>query len=93
MIIELNLPKATEDLSGNKLGRTVYNEQIKEKLNNVESVKVVIPEQIHDVGASFVQGIYAYLSEKYGKARALDIMQLECINEDANKKVQRIIGI
>ena len=93
MIIELNFPKTTTDLSGNKLGREIFRSEVEPNINTAESVEVVLPEQIRDVGASFVQGLYASLSEKYGKEQALEIMMLKCKNEEANKKIIRVINV
>ena len=93
MKIELEFPKATSDLTGNKLGRTVYEMQIEASIDEKGHLEAIIPETINDVGASFVQGIYAKLSEKYGKDKALELLEIKSLNGDTNNKISRVIDV
>lgn len=93
-LITLEFPKATSDLTGNKLGRSVFNSQIKDKIGNEkDKVLVEIPKSINDVGTSFIQGIYAFLSETYGSNEALSIMEIYSKNEEANNKIKKVISV
>lgn len=89
--IDLKFDKLVRDLTGNPFGRKVFNEQVKPSLKNDVLNVIVIPEEINDVGSSFVQGIYFALSEKYGKEKALNIMQIDCVNSFIVDKVRKVI--
>lgn len=92
--IILDFPKATTDLTGNRLGRKTFEEQVKPKIDG-ESKKVIVefPETINDIGTSFIQGMYAFLSEKYGSDKALDKMTLWSEKQETNTKIQKVIDI
>ena len=90
--IILVFPKATSDLTGNALGRSVFEQQIKTKISGDNSaIEVEIPESINDIGTSFIQGIYAYLSETYGSEEALEKMALFSKNVETNEKIKQVI--
>lgn len=92
--IVLEFPKATTDLTGNRLGRNVFEEQVKPKIEDENSkVMVELPIAINDVGTSFIQGMYAFLSEEYGRNKALSIMTLCSENRETNAKIQRVIEV
>lgn len=87
--ITLQFDKLVVDLTGNTLGRTTFKHQI-EPYFDAENVTVVeIPETIDDVGSSFVQGIYSFISEKYGKSRALEMLRLESENPEIMGKIHK----
>lgn len=93
LIHDLQFPKATTDLTGNKLGRKIYSTQVKPNLDeNAENI-VQIPESINDVGTSFIQGMYYEISEKYGRDNALKIMKLSTNNKKTLEKINKSIRI
>lgn len=92
--IMLNFPKSMTDLTGNRFGRNIFETQVRPKMDSKKKKVIVeLPTAINDVGTSFIQGMYAYLSEEYGNEKALSIMQLCSKNEETNAKIQRVINI
>lgn len=90
---ELNFEKNVTNLTGNKLGRKIYSEQVKpyidEKVENV----VTIPLYINDVGTSFIQGMYAEIRETHGREKALELMKMDCENKEILEKINKSIRI
>ncbi len=92
--IILQFPNKTSDLTGNQLGRKVFEEQVEEHIVDEDTqLLVVVPSSINDVGTSFIQGIYANLSKKFGGDKALSIMTLYGENEETNEKIERVIKV
>lgn len=86
--IVLAVDKTLNSLAGNRFGRSVYKEQIKDRIEKDKVNYIVIPQQIEDVASSFIQGLYYELSEQYGKERAREIMVLESENVDVMEKIK-----
>lgn len=92
--VVLNFPKTITDLTGNTLGRRVFDEQVKKEIIDENTCVIVeVPAVINDVGTSFIQGMYAFLSEKYGSSTALDIMTIFSENVETNSKIQKVIEV
>lgn len=87
-MIEIKVDKSLSNLAGNRFGRQVFSEQIKEKLDENKTNIVVIPTGIDDIASSFVQGIYSEISEKYGKKKAHLLMVLESTNVEVMQKIE-----
>ena len=85
-LIQLRFDKATTNLAGNRYGNQVFESQIQKKLDIV-----VFPEAIEDIASSFIEGIYKFIGEKYGKTKALEIMCLQAENFDAQEKIKESI--
>ena len=88
-IIELKFDKMVVDLTGNKFGRNIYNNQIEPYIDVEQRMIVIIPECINDVGSSFIQGIYYAISERYGKSKALEILQLKSSKTEIMEKIRK----
>lgn len=92
--ITLEFKKSVSDLTGNRLGRSVFEKQIQSNIiDEFTQVSVEIPENINDVGTSFIQGIYSKLSEEYGSEKALKILSLYSKNTDTNVKIKKAIQV
>ncbi len=90
--IELVFDKTITVLTGNPFGRNTYKKQIAPKISNYDSeFEVIIPDVIEDIGSSFVQGIYATISESIGKKRALQVMKLYSSRETIRNKIAKSI--
>lgn len=86
-VIRIEVSKTLSNLAGNRFGREVFSEQIREKLKADEINEIVIPKEIKDIASSFVQGIYSEICEKYGKEKASTMMVLKSENDDVMKKI------
>lgn len=87
--IELRFDKLVVDLTGNKFGRNTYQNQIEPFWDSDNTMVVVIPECIDDIGSSFIQGIYAAISERYGKSEALQMLRLESSKQEIMDKIRK----
>lgn len=90
-VINLKFDKIITNLSGNRLGVMVYNEQVKDKFVYNKENEVIFPEQIEDIASSFIQGLYSEISEKYGKIEAQNLMILKAKNKEAEEKIDECI--
>lgn len=89
--IELKFGASTKDLTGNTLGRKTFEIQVKPYWKNDALNVVIIPEEIEDIGSSFIQGIYTELKETYGKSTALEYMRLDCSRQSIVEKIEKAI--
>ena len=89
--INLVFDKLIADLAGNPLGRKTFHKQVEPYFLEGKRNVIVIPENINDVGSSFVQGMYSSIGEKYGKSRALEMMQFDCENSRILEKIDNSI--
>lgn len=87
-MIEIKVEKSLSNLAGNRFGRQVFSEQIKDKLDENKTNIIVIPSRIDDIASSFVQGIYSEISENYGKKKAHLLMVLKSSNEEVMQKIE-----
>lgn len=85
--INLVFRNTVTNLAGNRLGNEVFCDQVKDRIDEDKLNIVVFPVVIEDIASSFIEGFYKYLAEKYGKDRALDIMQLRAEHPDSGKKI------
>ena len=89
--IELKFGTSTKDLTGNNFGRKTFNIQVRPHWKDDMLNIVVIPEEIEDIGSSFIQGIYTDLKEAYGKGKALEYMKLDCARKSVVEKIEKVI--
>lgn len=78
-------------LTGNKMGREYFKKQVESNLDYNKVNIVHIPDQIEDVGSSFIQGIYYFLCENKDEETALKVMRLSSSNETIKTKVEKSI--
>ena len=89
--IELVFDKVITNLAGNRYGKEVYTEQIENKIDINQKNIIIFPIEIEDIASSFIEGIYKVLGERHGKINALDIMELQAKNEEAQEKIDNSI--
>lgn len=58
--------KSVTKLSGNTLGRSIYDEQVKEKIEFNGKMTFIFPERIDMLGSSFIQGFFYDIVGKIG---------------------------
>lgn len=90
-IIELQFKNTVTNLAGNRLGNDVYLKQIESKLDITVLNVVIFPETIEDIASSFIEGLYKKLGEKYGKSKALNLMELKAKNVETDEKIKESI--
>lgn len=66
--IRLQFDKMTTRLAGNPYGRTIYETQVKDKIDFLAENVIIFPDSIDKVASSFTQGFFAEIVEKVGYA-------------------------
>lgn len=64
--INLLFDKSITKLSGNKLGRKIYDEQIKGKIDLNSHTELVFPDYIDFLASSFIQGLFYEIVKEFG---------------------------
>ena len=64
--IKLTFDKSLTCLADNPYGRTVYEEQVKGKIDYSQIAYIEFPEQITRIASSFVQGFFEEIVKKVG---------------------------
>lgn len=90
-VINLTFDKKLTNLAGNRYGRDVYAEQLEKEVVPDKEIIAIIPSRIEDIAVSFIQGIYAVLSEKYGKKNAVKLLRLQTDNAEIMDKIENTI--
>ncbi len=89
--IQLQFDKKINNLAGNRYGREIYQEQLKDKIRETERYEIELPEIIEDVASSFIQGIYSELAEKVGKEKAMSILELHSQRKEVDEKIRTVL--
>ena len=58
--------KTLSNLTGNKYGRSIFNEQVKETISYDKPITIIFPDYIDNVGSSFIQGFFDEMVGKLG---------------------------
>ncbi len=66
MKIELNFKQHVTKLAGNPLGKKIYDEQLKDRINFNDSIEIVFPKQIDRIASSFIQGFFSDIIANIG---------------------------
>ncbi|RHS23354.1 DUF4325 domain-containing protein [Clostridium sp. AF12-19] len=85
--IELVLDKTVTRLAGYELGKKIFNEQVKEKINYNEKTIIVFPNNITKLASSFIQGFFGEMVEKIGIAGIEKQIIIESSNEDLRDSI------
>ncbi len=64
--IHLEFDKTLSNLTGNSYGRRVFNEQIGESFVPGEKITIIFPDNIKNIGSSFIQGFFEKIAESVG---------------------------
>lgn len=88
-IVNLKFDKLIVDLTGNPFGRDTFDKQINKYVDGDNEVIAVIPDDIEDIGSSFIQGMYASLSEQYGRTKARNLLHIKSSRKEIMDKVQK----
>lgn len=67
-IFELDIDKIITKLAGNPLGKKIFREQVKDRINYDEEIIIIIPERIDSIASSFIQGFFEEIVKNIGIA-------------------------
>lgn len=86
--ILLSFDKTVSKLAGNSYGRSVYENQVKSKLDRNSENTIIFPDYIEDVAISFVQGFFSEVVSEVGVKDLFDFIQIESKYPDLIQKVK-----
>lgn len=89
--IILKFGKADTALAGFEYGLSVFNEQVKEKIEGEKEFEIIFPEEIELVASSFVQGFFAYLIDSVGLSEIRKNIVIKAKNDDLTNKIKKYI--
>lgn len=62
----LDFDKALTKLSGFKLGKDMFDEQIGQNIDYQKNITIVIPDRVDLIGSSFIQGFFETIVNQIG---------------------------
>lgn len=65
-LFELKVDKTFSRLSGNRFGRSVFEEQVKDTISYMDKIIIIFPDFIKKVGVSFIQGFFEEMISTLG---------------------------
>ena len=85
-IIRLQFDKSLSCLAGNPYGKSVYDDQVKGKLDFKCKNIIEFPSYIDDIAISFIQGFF--------KNIVMDNVEIRVSSEDLRKKIlDNVLGL
>ena len=93
----LEIEKSTTKLSGNKLGRQIYEEQVKGKIDFDKPIRIIFPERIDFLASSFIQGFFYEIVRQIGirgvEENVQVVAEIPNINEVVRKSLLSVEGV
>jgi hypothetical protein len=83
-MVELKFKNTVQGLSGNPYGRSVFDNQVKGKINYYTDDEIIIrfPENIEEVRWSFVQGFFKEIIDAIGLSETLGKVTIKARTQD-----------
>ncbi len=66
IMIDLKFKNTLTSLAGNDFGKTIFLEQVENKLDIENGTTIKFPDSIERIAISFIQGFSAEIVKKYG---------------------------
>lgn len=86
-VIELEFDKLSTSLAGNPYGESVFEDQVKNKIDYNTRTEIVFPDQIEDIATSFIQGFFREIIEKIGIAGFEEKIIVKAKDESLVRKI------
>ncbi len=75
-------------ISGRDFGERQRQElEIDEKIENNDSITIVIPKTIYSISSSFFLGMFGEILRKYGREKFLNKVKFKCENSTVNENI------
>lgn len=87
--IRLCFDKKTTRLAGNPYGRSVFGEQVEDKINYDTINIIIFPENIEKVASSFVQGFFSSVVETVGYAGFDKVVLIKARSEQLAEDIRK----
>lgn len=93
-IIRLQFDKSLSCLAGNPYGKSVYDDQVKGKLDFKCKNIIEFPSYIDDIAISFIQGFFKNIVKEMGLGAFMDNVEIRVSSEDLRKKIlDNVLGL
>ena len=89
--IYLTFDNTLNNLAGYDFGLKIYNEQLKDKLDFSRGFTIIFPSTIIGVAASFVQGLFSQIIEKFGLLSTKNRASIKAVNDQLAKSIKKKI--
>lgn len=80
--VSLVFNKTITKLAGFPYGESIYETQIKDKVDLFQPCKIVFPSNIERVASSFVQGLFSEIVKAIGYQGVEDNIEIETANKE-----------
>lgn len=64
--VKIEVKKSLTKLAGYSYGKSLYENQVKGKIDLKDGIEIIFPDNIEDMASSFIQGFFYELVEKIG---------------------------
>lgn len=85
--IELKFDKATTKLAGNPYGRSVFDDQLRDKIDYSKKNIIIFPNNIERVASSFTQGMFSEIIKEIGYDKLNQIIKIEAGSGELEKRI------
>lgn len=85
--IELKFDKATTKLAGNPYGRSVFHDQLRDKIDYSKKNIIIFPNNIERVASSFTQGLFSEIIKEIGYDKLNQIIKIEAGSGELEKRI------
>lgn len=75
--ISIIIDKTLTKLVGSKYGYSIYDSQVRNKINLHQKFKIIFPTQIDNISSSFIQGFFSDIVDMIGIKQLKNNMQIE----------------
>ena len=90
--IILEFPTTISRISGNVYGQSIYEKQIKHKLDDSSINEIHFPDHITRISISFMKGLMSEQLSKYGKESIFDHFMFTSSHPDIEKSIKESIN-
>lgn len=85
--IELDLDRSVTRLAGYEYGKSVFDNQVKDKIDYNDSIVIVFPSNIVKLASSFIQGFFGEMVENIGISGIEEKVSIESSNPKIHRDV------
>mgnify|MGYP004515545431 FL=1 len=87
--IVLEFDKSIPNLAGYEYGVSIYEEQIKGKLDISKNFEIAFPDYIEMIASSFVQGLFSDIVNQIGLANTESRLTIKAATLDIAESIKR----
>lgn len=89
--IVLQFDKAATRVAGFPYGKSIFEKQVKGKINYSEYTEIVFPDSIKRVASSFVQGFFEEIVQNIGYGGVEKLISIKTCSGELSESIKRNI--